>query len=44
MLLPVHPDARRHIHQRQRLSLAQSELQEMRGLAQILLGNDDVNQ
>src|SRR5580700_7440243 len=41
VLVPIDPEARPHVHQRQRLSFAQSELQEMRRLAQVLFGNDD---
>src|SRR5580704_10160619 len=44
ILVPIDPEARPHIYKRQRLSLAQSELQEMRRLAQVLFGNDDFGQ
>src|SRR5207245_3974791 len=44
VLFPVHPEARGHIHERQRLSFAQSELQKMRGLAHILFGNNDLGE
>src|SRR5579872_839964 len=44
VFVPVHPEARRDIHQRQRLPFAQSELQKMRRLAQVLLGNNDLGQ
>src|ERR1700730_5267887 len=44
VLLPIDPEARPHVDKRQRLSLAQSELQEVRWLAYVLFGNDDLGE